>query len=100
MARRKILALAGLVLAGALAMFVAAPAFADEGRLMDAGDAVPDHPGMTYEDLVRLAVPDLALSPDDHRVEGHLAAAPRHLAGPEYQDDDPSDLAVELGAVE
>ena len=89
-----------LALAGALAMLAAAPALADEGRLMDAGDAVPGHPGMTYEDLVRLAVPDLALSPDDHRVEGHLAAAPRHLAGPQYQDDDPSDLAVELGSVE
>jgi hypothetical protein len=87
-------------LAGVLAMLAAAPAVAGEDRLMDAGDAVPGHPGMTYEDLVRLAVPDLALSPDDHRVEGHLAARPRHLAGPEFQDDDPADLAVELGSVE
>ena len=87
-----------LALAGALGLVAAAPAFADQDRLMDAGDKVPDHPGLTYEDLVRQAVPDLALSPDDHRVEGHFKTAPRNLAGDEFQGD-PVEPAV-LGSIE
>jgi hypothetical protein len=43
-------------------------------------------------------VPDLALSPDDHRVEGHFAERPRHLAGKAFAGD-PSDPAV-LGMME
>ena len=88
-----------LALAGALALLTTAPALAaDENRLMDAGDAVPGHPGLTYEDLVRQGVPDLALSPDDHRVEGHFTTPPRHLAGQEFEGD-PSDPVV-LGSIE
>jgi hypothetical protein len=64
----------------------------------DAGDAVPGHAGLTYLDLVRQAVPDLALSPDDHRVEGHLATAPRALGGEVRIGAAP--LPVTLGAIE
>jgi hypothetical protein len=87
-----------LVLAIALAALAASPAVAGEGGLMNAGDAVPGHPGLTYEALVRQALPDLALNSDDHQVEGHLAKAPRHLAGGEFEGD-PSDPAV-LGFIQ
>jgi hypothetical protein len=59
---------------------------------------VPGHPGLTYEALVRQAVPDLALNSDDHQVEGRLAKAPRHLAGADYEGD-PGDPAV-LGFIQ
>ncbi|HEX3406000.1 MAG TPA: hypothetical protein VHS81_02085, partial [Caulobacteraceae bacterium] len=88
----------GLALASALAMLAASPAFAGEDGLMDAGDAVPGHPGMTYADLVRQAVPDLALNNDDHQVEGHFKSPPRHLAGEDEQGD-PSEPAV-LSSIE
>jgi hypothetical protein len=77
---------------------LAPSAFAGEHGLMDPGDAVPGHPGMTYADLVRQAAPDLALNADDHRVEGHFKSPPRHLAG-EDEEGDPSDPAV-LGSIE
>ena len=86
------------LVAAALLTLVGAPAFADPDSLKNAGDAVPGHPGMTYADLVRQAVPDLALNADDHQVEGHFKTAPRHLAGEEYEGD-PSDPAV-LGFIE
>jgi hypothetical protein len=93
MARRVVLALA--VLLGALA---AAPALADQDSLKHAADAVPGHPGLTYEDLVRQAVPDLADSPDGQQVQGHFAKPPRHLAG-KNSEGDPADPAV-LGSIE
>src|SRR5262245_24445844 len=68
-----------LVLACFLVTFAGAPAIADQDRLKDAGDAVPGHPGLTYADLVRQAVPDLGPSADDRRVEGHFRTPPRHL---------------------
>jgi hypothetical protein len=85
-------------LAAALAVLAAAPAVAGEDGLMNAGDAVPGHPGLTYEALVRQAVPDLALNSGDNQVEGHLARPPRHLAGGEFGGD-PSDPAV-LGFIQ
>jgi hypothetical protein len=89
---------ATLALAIALAALAVAPAVAGEGGLMNAGDAVPGHAGLTYEALVRQAVPDLALNPDDNQVEGHLAKPPRHLAGADYEGD-PGDPAV-LGFIQ
>ena len=93
MRRRDILAIAA-----AIAALTAAPAFADQDTLKQAGDFVPGHPRMTYADLVRQAVPDLALNAEDHQVEGHFKTPPRHLAGDEFQGD-PSEPAV-LGFIE
>jgi hypothetical protein len=87
-----------VALAGLLAALAAGPALADEDSLKQADDAVPGHPGLTYADLVRQAVPDLAPSPDGQQVEGHFAKPPRHLAGKEFEGD-PSDPAV-LGYIE
>ena len=81
-----------------LATLAAAPAIADQAPLKRAGDAVPGHPGLTYADLVRQAVPDLGPSADDRRVEGHFRTPPRHLAGKEFQSE-PSEPAV-LGFIE
>jgi len=94
--RGHLLAIAGAALLLWPAMLRAAP---DDPILQgDAGDRVPGHAGLTYLDLVRQAVPDLALSPDDHRVEGHLATRPRALVGQGPASASP--LRVELGGME
>jgi hypothetical protein len=85
-----------LVLACVLATLAAAPAIADRDPLKHAGDPVPGHPGLTYADLVRQAVPDLELKAD--RTEGHFRTPPRHLAGEESRGE-PSEPAV-LGFIE
>jgi hypothetical protein len=90
--------LAAAAAALAVAALAAVPALADQATLKHAGDAVPGHPGLTYADLVRRAVPDLALNPADQHFEGHFKAPPRHLAGAESQAD-PSEPAV-LGFIE
>ena len=87
-----------LALASALAALAAAPALAEPDPFKHASDAVPGHPGLTYADLVRRAVPDLALNAGDNQFEGHFKTPPRHLAGEEFQAD-PSDPAV-LGLIE
>jgi len=80
-----------VLLTAALALICGAASSAradDDTRLFDPGDAVAGHPGMDYLDLLQLALPTLALNPDDHRVE---AAPPnpqlRHLAGDQYEAD-------------
>lgn len=87
-----------LVLACVIATLAATPAIADQDPLKHADDAVPGHPGLTYADLVRQAVPDLGLNADGHRVEGHFTTPPRHLAGEEFRGE-PSEPAV-LGFIE
>ena len=89
------------LLACVLAAFLsiaAAPAVADQDRLKNAGDAVPGHPGLTYADLIRQAVPDLAPTADGRRFEGHFRAPPRPLAGEDFRGE-PSQPAV-LGFIE
>jgi hypothetical protein len=94
--RTKLLAVAG----AALLLWPATPRAAPDDPIMsgDAGDGVPGDAGLTYLDLVRQAVPDLALNPDDHRVEGHLATPPRRLSG--GTPDGAAPDHVELGAME
>jgi hypothetical protein len=90
-----------LALTGAVLMLWPAmprAATVDPIATADAGGTVPGHAGLTYLDLVRQAVPDLALSPDDHRVEGHLTTAPRALGGEAV--DGAAPLPVTLGGIE
>jgi hypothetical protein len=75
-------------------------AFAAPARaaILEGGDPVPGHPGMTYLDLIKQAVPDLAKNAADDKVEGHFATIPRHIAGADFQGDPPD--YVTLGFVE
>jgi hypothetical protein len=84
---------------GAVALLaLARPAWAS-GDIHNGTDPVPGHPGMTYIDLIKQAVPDLAMNSQDNAFEGHLAAKPRHVAGVDEQGG-PSDNSVTLGYVE
>jgi hypothetical protein len=76
---------------------LASPAWAT-GDIHNGTDAVPGHPGMTYIDLIKQVVPDLAMNSEDNAFEGHLAANPRHVAGPGEHGDPPD--SVTLGFVE
>jgi hypothetical protein len=87
---------AALMTAALLAL--ASPAWAS-GDIHNGTDPVPGHPGMTYIDLIKQAVPDLAMNSEDNAFEGHLAANPRHVAGADEQGG-PSDNSVTLGFVE
>ncbi|MDR3512223.1 MAG: hypothetical protein P4L73_11355 [Caulobacteraceae bacterium] len=46
----------------------AAPPRAAPTAFVHADDAVPGHPGVTYLDLVRRLVPDLAMNPADRQI--------------------------------
>ncbi len=76
-----------------LALFASARAIAGPEAFVDAGDKVAGHPALTYLDLVRQGVPDLALSADGKNVTGHLPATLRDLQGTQG-DDDPPDPAT------
>ncbi|HXQ16844.1 MAG TPA: hypothetical protein VN814_19695 [Caulobacteraceae bacterium] len=82
-----------LILTALLAL--ASPARA---AFLNGSDPVPGHPGMTYLDLIKQAVPDLAENDADDQVEGHFAKNPRHIAGPDFQGDPPD--SVTLGLIE
>ena len=85
----------GLLTAVLAALGHAAPAGA---AVLKPTDHVPGHPGLTYADLIRQAVPDLAQNDADGQPEGHLAKTPRHIAGADYQGDPPDSVTV--GSVE
>jgi hypothetical protein len=74
-----------LVACLALACAAASPAAAGDSRFHDPGDPVAGHPGLTYADLIKRVVPDLAKNDADDAFEGDLAKPPRHLAGPEFE---------------
>lgn len=82
----------------AVAMLAANPAAA-AAPFFKAGDPVAGHRGMTYLDLVKLAVPSLAPSAGDDAIYGRLKAMPRHLGGREYDGDGMPD-PVTLGEIE
>jgi hypothetical protein len=61
------------------------------------GDAVADHPGLTYLDLLRKVVPDIAMDADGSAAGG--APIPfRHLADPTCPCDPP--LVTVIGAID
>ena len=75
-----------LRLASAIALIALSErAIAGPSSVVKPTDAAPGHAGMTYLDLVRLAVPGLAMNAADNQIEGRLAATPRHLAGKEFE---------------
>jgi hypothetical protein len=88
------LAFGGAVLTGfvrlsatvALFLALSRPALAAPSIVVNPGDAVPGHPGMTYVDLVRLAIPDLAMNAADNQLKGHFTAPLRNLAGKDYEN--------------
>lgn len=73
------------ILALALAGLAAKPALAADAPLPELTDAVPGHPGVTIEDLLKQAAPDLHDQGND--VVGHVREPLRHLAGKDYAGD-------------
>jgi hypothetical protein len=61
--------------------------------LPQAADAVPGHPGVTYLDLLRQAIPDLAYNAADKQVEGHLDSL-RHIFGKQAESEPPDPLVA------
>jgi hypothetical protein len=76
-----------------VALCASARAIAGPEAFVDAGAKVAGHPDLTYLDLVKQVVPDLAPSADGKSVEGHLPATLRALEG-KASDDDPPDPAT------
>jgi hypothetical protein len=58
------------------------------------GDPVAGRPGLTYLDLVRQAVPSLAMNAADQQIEGQLPHPFRHLAGLEYEGHEPDPVVL------
>jgi hypothetical protein len=70
------------------------PAAPASAAILEWSASVPGHPGLTYFDLIKQAVPDLAQNDADGHPEGHLATNPRHIAGSEFQGDAPDSVTV------
>ena len=56
-------------------------------------DQVRGHPGVTYLDLLRQAIPDLAYNAADKQVEGHLKSL-RHIEGSSFANKPPDPVVV------
>jgi hypothetical protein len=82
----------GLAAAAMLACPAAALAAPD---LPEVTDGVPGHPGVTYLDLLRQAIPDLAMNAADKRVEGHLKSL-RHIFGKQSEGALPDPLVADF----
>ena len=86
--------ISSILAAAAIAALCFAPrAVAGPEAFTDAGDKVAGHPDLTYLDLVKQGVPDLAPSADGKSLEGSLPDTLRELAGKD-SDDDPPDPAT------
>jgi hypothetical protein len=79
-----------------LAMGAALAAAKASAAAIQGGDAVPGHPGLTYLDLIRQAVPGLAANAADGQIEGRLAKPFRHLAGAAYEGPPPDPVALDF----
>jgi hypothetical protein len=82
-------------IAAAMAALVLAAAGRAAGDVPNVRDPVAGHPGVTYRDLLRQAIPGLAENPADKNVEGHLAEL-RHLGGADLAADPPDPVTVDL----
>jgi hypothetical protein len=92
------IAAARFSLAASLALLLLGAGPCAQGAILQAGDAVAGHPGLTYLDLVRRLVPDLALNPSTHQIEGRLKTGPRHVLGKDVDNELPD--PVVLGFIE
>jgi hypothetical protein len=79
---------------GAAAFALVVCAGRDSAAVVHPDDPVAGHPGVTYLDLVRQAVPSLALNAADNQIEGHLDRPPRHLAGRTYEGPEPDPVVL------
>lgn len=95
MRRRAMTAAAALGLAAALAWPHASPA-ETPALPPQLDDHVPGHPGVTYLDLLRQVIPDLAYNPATKQVEGHLDSL-RHILGKQSQADPPDPVVLQYG---
>ena len=78
----------------ALTVATAGAAVADT-MLPETHDAVPGHPGVTYMDLLRQVIPDLADNAADKQTEGHFGEhPPRHVAGKKFAAEPPDPLVA------
>ena len=93
--RRAVIALA---LIAAPTVGLAAAKEAPPPPFNQVGDAVPGHGTVTWFDLIRQAVPDLATDAASDKATGHLTKPPRHLAGADYLAEAPD--PVEVGLIE
>jgi hypothetical protein len=86
-------------MAGALALAATALGYPLTGLaapdLPEATGAVAGHPGVTYLDLLRQAIPDLAMNAADKQVEGHLTSL-RHIMGKDAGGDPPDPVTVDF----
>ncbi len=82
---------------GAVCALVAlAVPIAARPAVVDLGAVVPGHGAVTYLDLLKQAIPDLADNTADKQVEGHLAKLLRHIAGGENGGDPPDPIVIGL----
>ncbi len=91
---------AGLATAAVLGALAEALAWPQSGRaatpdLPEVTGAVAGHPGVTYLDLLREAIPDLAYNAADKQVEGHLKSL-RHIMGKGAGGDPPDPVVVDF----
>ena len=64
--------------------------------VVDLGAVVPGHGAVTYLDLLKQAIPDLADNAADKQVEGHLARPLRHIAGDANGGEAPDPIVIGL----
>ena len=64
--------------------------------VVDLRAVVPGHGAVTYLDLLKQAIPDLADNAADKQVEGHLAKSLRHIAGDANGGDPPDPIVIGL----
>jgi hypothetical protein len=85
-----------MVAALAAPLAFAAAARADVAMPPEAHDAVPGHPGVTYLDLLRQVIPNLADNAANHDVEGQLEEPVRNLGGKAFEGVAPDPVVVGL----
>jgi hypothetical protein len=81
--------------AATLAAVMALPAVASAADLPEVTDTVPGHPGVTYLQLLRQAIPGLAMNPASKQAEGHLASL-RHIMGKGQASDPPDPVTADF----
>jgi hypothetical protein len=85
-------------LATTLALLALSFARSADAKPVDLDASVPGHGAVTYFDLLRQVLPDLAKSEDGGKARGHLAKPWRHIAGGGEGGDPPD--PIEIGSIE